>query len=190
MCIYLLWESSPSYVWKYFHDGIDGKDICLLIIITKLSGQYILTSCGRKTVWHGNFGGDQHVPPSQTRSTDRNVWKRNQQCHCSSLVLFYNTRAEKAKAHLCSDLHDLSQWRTSAIVQLINRYAEQFWKYRARHLREGSSKSDTVSGILFTSSRWQEEEQLPSPGPWKEHIPRSVIVKRQFCLLQILDWVW
>lgn len=35
----------------------------------------------------------------------------------------------------------------------INRYAEQFWKYRTRHLREGSSKSDTIRGILFTDKR-------------------------------------
>lgn len=52
-------------------------------------------------------------------------------------------------------------------LQLCNkqRCAEQFWKYRSRHQREGSSKSDTVSGMLFTSRKWQEEEQLPSPGP-------------------------
>lgn len=56
------------------------------------------------------------------------------------------------------------------LLQLCNKqlYAEQFWKYRTRQLREGSSKSATVSGMLFTSRKWQEEEQLPSPGAWKE----------------------
>lgn len=51
-------------------------------------------------------------------------------------------------------------------LQLCNkqRDAEQFWKYRTRQLREGSSKSVTVSGMLFTSTKWLEEEQLPSPG--------------------------
>lgn len=88
----------------------EGGDICFLIIITKLSDQYFLTSWGKKAARHSNCRGDQHLcPPSQPRGMDRSIWKGNQHQSCFSLVLSCNMRTGKTRAPKCSDLHDVSQ---------------------------------------------------------------------------------